>query len=379
MKKSLGSLLIWLVLATLLQAGQLASYKLTAKKTHLYQKEGVEISLVAKQLDHTDNMFFLLHPKKSDAYEIVLLHKTIDDKKYHDTTTTFTYLLFPLHSGEIEVDFDFIVQTASDRAVAHSFVDDHDDSIAIQMTNTPMPVKPLKLTVEPIDEDVVLVGDFTLSEKIDRTSMNQYESINLIYTLQGKGYDEKQLKLLEELQGVTIFSDTNTLLNKATPMGYDIQREYIYALSAKESFTIPAISLKAFSPTTKQYYTLTTPSHAIKVEHIDTAKLLDEEESPLSKHLIDFAKFKEYGIYLLLFLMGYITAKIQKPQIKRKEKSAQYLAIQAADTPKKLLMTLINQHLESRFDDAMQLLEEMVYNETPHNFQKIKKSILKKV
>ena len=380
MKKSLGKLFIALLFITpLLQAQQLATYTLKAAKTKLYEKEGVQISFVAKQVNHTDNMFFLLHPKKSDTYKIILLRKTIDDHKYHDTTTTFTYLLFPLHSGTIQVDFDFIVRTASDRAVANSYVDDHDDSIAIQTTNIHFPVKPLTLEVKALEKDVDLVGDFQLHEKVDHTSITQYDSVNIIYTLEGKGYDEKTFSPLKSIPNVTLFNDTHDILNKATTTGYEIKREYIYALSAKESFTIPKITYKVFSPTSHRFYTLTAPAHHITVQHIDAAKLLDNEESPQSHHIINFSIFKQYAIYLLIFIMGYITAKMQNLSFKRQEKSPAYRHIQATDTPKKLLMTLINLQLEQKFSKEMKLLEEMVYNNAQHNFQKLKKIILKEV
>jgi len=378
MKKNLGKiLLLFFTLFTYLNAKDLASYKLTADKTTVYEKEAFTITFEAYQKDHTDNMMFLLKPKKSDEYKIILLNKKIDDKKYHSSHTSFTYLLFALKANTISVDFDFTIQTASDKAIANSYVDDHDDSIAIQTYNTNMKIKPLEIKVKKLQKDVDLVGDFHLSENIQTTKINQYESLNIIYTLEGKGYEDKNFKLINNIQNVTIFSERNDLSSKLTKDGEKIKREYIYALSAKEDFTIPKLGIEAYSPKTGKYYRLTTPKHHIQVTKVDISKLVDNEEYPQTKELINIDKLKQFFIYIIIFISGYLSAKFQSINLKKKTISKEFIAVKNTKTPKELLFILVNFHQEHKFSKEFKILEDIVYNDAVDNFKKIKHKILK--
>ena len=378
MKKSLGKILLLLLFAALtLDAKELATYSLTANKTDVYEKEAVLITFKAEQKDHTDNMMFSLQPKPSQAYTIELLEKKIDDTHYHNASTIYTYLLFPTKAQTLHIDFDFTIRTASDGAVAHSYVDDHDGSLGIQTYNTKKKIQPLVLHVKPLKQKVDFVGDFTLKEKLTKTSITQYDSLSVIYTLQGVGYETKNLQLIKNIPDVTLFSETNDMLLKANKHGHSIKREYIYALSAKHDFTIPKLSLKAFSPKTGEYYTLTLPAHSIKVTKIDTATLLDKENAPQSKDLLPWQKIQTAFIYLMVFLFGYFTAKLQPFSLRAHKKERSHPNIRDARDAKTLLSALMHSGLSQRFEAEIQLLEDMVYNNAEHNFKKIKDSVVK--
>ncbi|SFV57184.1 BatD [hydrothermal vent metagenome] len=381
MKKSLGKIfLILFLLYSVLEANDLASYKLSANKSNPFVKEAVVVTFEALQKDYTDNMMFSLQPKKSSDYRIVLLSKQNDAKQKHHAHTIFTYLLFPLSAGEITVAFDLTIRTASDSAIAQSVVDDHDDSIGVNTHDTKIAIEPLILQVQKLSKDTALVGDFSLKEKIKQTTINQYQSINIIYTLEGVGYENKSFRPIHKIDGVTMFFETNTIYAKATKNGYKIKREYIYALSAKKSFTIPAVEIKAFSPKKREYYTLHTAKHDIHVTKIDTSKLLDNEESPQTKNILSSEKIKEFFIYIFLFVLGYISAKLQSFTInKRKTDSKELAAVKKAQTAKELLFVIINNHLENNFADEVALLEDMVYNNTNHTYNTIKNKIIKRL
>ena len=379
MKKNLGrGLLILFLMLTTLNAHDLATYKLSANKTNPFVKEAVVVTFEALQKDHTDNMMFSLQPKKSDAYQIILLNKKNGTQQKHYTHTTFTYLLFPLKAKDIAVDFTFTIRTASDSAIAQSVIDDHDDSIGVNTHDTSLKIKPLLLHVKKLSKNTALVGDFSLTEKIKKTTINQYQTLNIIYTLEGEGYEDKSFQPIHKINGVTMFSETNTIYIKATKNGYKIKREYIYALSAKKSFTIPAINIQAFSTREKRYYTLHTQQHNITVTKIDTSKLLDNEEYPQTKSTFNIEKIKEFLIYFVLFILGYITAKVQSINlIKKKTDSKELQALTKAQTAKELLYAIINNHLDNRFVNEVELLEDMVYNNADHKFHNIKNKIIK--
>ena len=378
MKKSLGkTVFLFLLIQASLVANELATYTLTTTKHSANIKEPIEITFTAKQKDHTDHMYFLLEPKESPDYEIHLLKKFIDDKTYHASKTEFRYILFPLKSGKIKVNFNFTIQTASDRAVAQSFVEDHDDNVAIQMSNKKIALKPLTLIVKELTQTVDLIGDFTLKSQINKTNTTSYDDISLIYTLQGKGYPPKDIALLNKIDNVTLFTEEENVYNKLTIDGYAIQRKYIYALSSKNNFSIPAIQLQAYSPTKHKFYTLKTPKHNITVTAIDTKTLLDTKEAPVSKELINIAQIKQLFIYVLIFISGFVSAKLGESHLFRKKKEKRLHDIQQASSPKELILLLINKYANKDISRYIKDLEALEYHKNPSlSFNDIKKIIL---
>ena len=310
MKKNLGKIILFLLLPfALFGDSNLASFALSANKKDALIKEPIEITFSADQKDHTNSMFFFLEVKKSDAYEVVLLDQVTNKISNHNSSTTFKYLLFPLKSGDINVDFDFTIKVASDGGLAKVYTGGRDNVKWMDTVNSKIEVPTLHLHVSPLSEKVDLVGDFTLDAKLQKSDINQYGSANIRYTLSGAGYNEKSLQMLNKIANVTAFSQVTDIASKATPNGYEIKREYSYALRSKNNFTIPAIEIKAYSPKQNKYYTLKSQSYDIKVSSIDPKTLVDNKEFPPSKSY-DFKNLKDIGIALLIFLAGFVSAKI---------------------------------------------------------------------
>ena len=380
MKKSLGRvLLLVLFFSTTLLAKELATYKFSANKSSAYVKEAVEITFEAHQKDHSHVMFFFLKPKKSSDYKIEFLTKEIDDHSYHNSSAVFKFVLFPLVSGKIQIDFDFVVKTASDQAVAKAYVEDHDDSVGIDLHATHIPIKPLTLEIKPLQKDVDIVGDFTLQSKIDTTSIDQYKSVNLHYFFRGTGYAKLE-KILPDIDDVTTFFDINTIKSHLTSKGYAIQKEFIYAFSAKKDFDIPAVTLQAFSPAKGSYYTLKAPSYHIKVKKIDPSTLIDSVEAPNEEPLISFETLKNGFVYLIIFALGYVTAMLRNSRFEFNSKKREFKDIKNSKTPKELVMLLIgkyarNQKLAPYIDE----LEVMIQNKDTKGFERVKKEVLKRL
>ena len=379
MKKSLGSLLVLLFFTLKLQASPLASYSLKTAKSEVYQKEAVEITFEAHQKDHSHVMFFFLHPKKSKDYRIEFLTKEVDDHSYHNSSALFKFVLFPLKSGSVTVDFDFVVKTATDKAVAKAYVEDHDDSVGIDLKTTQIPIKPLKLQVKALEKPVDLVGDFTLQSHIDKTEIDQYGSVNVHYVLRGTGYSEVT-KILPKLNGVNTFFDVETLADRLTDKGYLIEQEFIYALTAKKSFTIPAVAIKAFSPTRKEYYTLAAPAYKVSVKTIDPTTLLDKEESPNEKPLVSYKTLKEWFIYLVIFAFGYLSATLANSKIEFGKRKKAFEIFDKSKTPKELMLLLIRDYgHDPVISDYVDELETMMREKNTKEFEKLKKEVIKRL
>lgn len=379
MKSTLGKIILVFLLFTIpiFASTSLADYKLTTNKKSIHIKEPLIITFRAKQKDHNDNMFFSFHILKSPDYEVKLLHKTTKDNGYHNSTATFEYILFPLQTKTLHINFDFVIRTASDQAVKQSYVDDHDDSVGIRTNNTKIVLKPLIIKVKKLDKKVDLVGDFTLNSTIDATQIDQYGAVNLHYTLKGTGYKEPTLNLLnEKIKDVTVFSKVKDNYSKLTKKGYIINTEYIYALSAKNNFTIPALSLEVYSPTKHNYYTLHTKAYAIEVKKIETTKLIDKIEAPKADNFLNIEALKEFFIYLLIFVSGFLAAKLSQKEFTTKSKKVQFEDIKNTKSAKELLSVLIMNYQDRGLKEYISKLEMALNEKQPLKLSKMKKDII---
>lgn len=381
MKKNLGKILLFLIFPFVLLAGtnHLATYSLVSSKKEVYKNEAVEITFTAMQKDHTDAMFFFLEPKKSDRYEIQLLTHDTKEISYHNYTSTFKYLLFPLKEGDIDVGFDFMIKVASDKEIAQIYVGDYSRIQWMDMTGTKVKLKPLRLYVKPLKADTQLVGDFTITSKIQNTDINQYGSANIQYTLSGVGYSQKSLNLLQKIDDVTIFSDISDNYLQNTEKGYKLKRDFSYALVAKKDFKIPSIEIKAYSPKKGKYYTIKTDSYNIKVSAIDPSTLIDDQNFPQEKSY-DFTALKDLFIAMLIFVAGFITARLTtNVKFKKSVKKQMFKDIREAKTPKELVFVLLQNYKDYEIKSYINDLELLEYKKSDKTFKGIKEEVLKKI
>lgn len=379
MKNVLGRLLffIFFALPTYLNAVELASHTLTANNITPYEKEPVLLTFVATQKDHENVMFFFLKAKESDAYKIELLNKDENELGYHNKETIFTFLLFPLKSGKVTINFNYTIKVASDKAVAQVYEGSRDNVKWIDTTDTHVNVKPLVIDVKKQEQNVNLIGDFKLSAKLEKKSVSQYESANITYYLQGTGYDDINLSIIQEIPNTKIFSDLIMHYNKATQNGYKIQREFKYALLGQKDFTIPSITIKCFSPKTHQYYTIKSKSYDIKVAQANVSTLIDKEDFPKQEE--EFVNIEKYFVYIIIFMSGFLTAKFLPNSMNFLKKNSHYKDIKESTSAKDLLNIMSQKYNQKIFEDEISQLEVAVYSKTKVNFKKIKNSILKKL
>ncbi|MEO1937505.1 MAG: hypothetical protein ABGW85_02605, partial [Sulfurimonas sp.] len=339
-------------------------------------KEAVELTFTAEQKDRSDVMFFFLEAKKSPDYKITLLKKEAKELVYHHKKTTFHYLLFPLKSGKIAIDFDFTVKVASDEAIAQVYEGSRDNVKWIETDNTHIALRPLELEVKALPHDVDLVGEFEISSQIDKTTTDAYEGIHLKYFLKGLGFDEFNLELIPQNSSLNIFKDIIKHYNKATPNGYEIQQEYSYAILANKDFMIPSQTIHCFSPQKNKYYTLKTKEYQVHVKALNKELLLDKDEYPSEPFF--FEKVQNFFLYVLIFLAGFISAKILHREKKKLTKSA-FEDIYNTTDAKELLFLLTNKYQNQKeFYPFHHKLEDIVYNtKSTYKFQQIKKEIAK--
>ena len=380
MKKNLGKIYLLLFFPFLLFANSdLANYTLSVNKKRLITKEAIELTFVATQKDDKKSMFFFFEPKKSDQYKVELLTHETHKASYHNSSAVFKYLIFPLRSGDITVNFDFVIKVASDEEIAQMYIGDYARVKWVEIgEGTKTAVAPLVLHVTPLKQQVYLVGDFTLESKLQKNEINQYGSANIRYTLKGTGFDDKMLQPLGKIANVTLFSQITDIVSKTTSKGYELQREYSYALSSKRDFTIPAIEIQAYSLKKQKYYTLKSQSYNIKVSGIDPSTLIDKKEFPLSQ-TYDFEDLKNIFIALLIFLAGFFTAKIAPSFKLKRGKKQNFQDIKECKSAKELILILLQNYKLASIKKYIDELELLEYKKSERTFQMIKTDVLKNI
>ena len=378
MKNTLGKILLIILLEVFAIANSyLANYSLTANKTNVHVKEAIEITLKAQQTDTTDVMFFFLEPKASHDYKIELLQKVENEISYHNKQTTFTYLLFPLVKGEIKVDFNFTIKVASDEAVAQVYRGSRDNVKWIETKNTDIILSPIILNVQRLEYGTKLIGDFELISKIDNKNINAYESSNITYTLIGNGYDKIDINPITNIGNVNIFRDITKHFSKATKDGYKIKREFNYALLSDKTFDVDSKEIKCFSPKKNIYYTLKTDSYKINVTKTDISTIIDKEDYPQQIH--DFSILINLLVYLIVFLTGFISAKLLPKDILKRfyKKDDNLIDIKKSKNPKALLLTLLKNYSNEDLEDVYKELEKLMYKKAGYkSFKSIKEALI---
>ncbi len=378
MNKNLGKIILFLLTPLLLLAdNSLASFHLSANKSDVYEREAVEITFTATQKDHEDVMFFILQTQKSDDYEIYLLNKEITKLGYHNTRTTFNYLLFPKSSGSVSVGFDFTIKTASDDAVAQIYVGSRDNVKLMDTTDTVVTLDPLKLKVKALKRGTQLVGDFKISSRIMSDTVDQFSTVQVSYTLNGVGYLDNKMEPLPPIKGAALFDDIVDHLFKKSKNGYIVEREFAYAISADNDFVLPEVHIQAYSPRTKSYYDLTEAASKITIKKIDPKTLIDNKEFP-DQEGYDWSWVKNSLLALFIFFAGFMTAKLsEEMHFKWVQRSERFRDIKESSDAKSLMKVLTIRYADQNLDEYIDALEMIIYKKSDQKFKALKQEILK--
>ncbi len=367
MKKTLGSLILFLSVS--LFGSSLVDYNFKVSNHNPFIKEAVEIEFTALQVDKSSVMFFELMPHVSKDFELHLLEKTDSKKSYHESKTTYRYILYPLKNGKIKLDFDFKVLEASDAAVEKFYTGNRDVINPMATKDTDIEMKSLIFDVKKVRDDISLIGDYRLDIDVGETDVSSFEQLNISYTLHGEGYPSKLQMLLPEIKGVEQFLELERQKN-----GKDI---FHYAFFSESDFVVPSVEIACFSPKKQKYYTLKISTQNIKVSSMDAKNLLDQKDS-YPTIAFDWGSLLPYLNGFLLMLSGFIIAKldlIQYLKKSQKQHDPMQQKIKDAKDEKSLLRVLLSSH-ENRYKPFINELEESIYSNKKCDLNKIKALLL---
>ena len=353
MKKNPIKILIILVSILSSIFGDDFIYSINTDNKTPYVKEKIIVTLELNQTNKDIVLLFNFDIKKSSDYIFKRLD-VIENDKYHNSKIKYIYQIYPLKSGNIDIEFNLIKKVTSDDSIAYSFSGDRDNTKILETKDTIIDVPPIKLSVKPLPKDTLIVGDFSLKYQIPKHKAKPFEPISIKLEIKGRGYSP----ILNSIFNL----DKDTKLFQAPPKIYKTPHStkvtYNMAISNNKSFTLPQTQIKAFNPITKKSYTLQIPKQNFTITDINKTTLLDKKDNPLPFN-IDFKLLEEIIKYLLIFISGFISAyliKLKKKKINSKIKEN----IFDIKDEKKLLQKLISTN-PKKYAQEIDELERRLY------------------
>ena len=362
----LRQLALLLLTLTFLWAEKEFDATLTVSTHRPVVREPVMLRLHIRKYATDKLLSFEFEPPKSEKYSIKLLESTEKSLSGYDEST-FTYALFPLQSGRLTLRFHYTAKEATQAEVKKFVTGSADELTYLRTTDRVIDLKPITLEVLPLAEGTKLVGDFALTQKIDKHRIEPDEQVNLTYILKGRGYQPDLASPLQ-ISGVESFLSHEHFEEKLF-----YKEIYRYALLSDHNFTIPALSIKAYNPQTKRYYTLTTDAEQITVE----PTLAPKKRAFTGERLLSL--MKEGAVYLLFLIGGLFTALIlQVRQNGPEALTERHKRIERAKHARELLQIALAYGSETMESEIRQL-EEAVYGNQTISLKRVKKEILRKL
>jgi hypothetical protein len=243
------------------------------------------------------------------------------------------------------------------------------------MTDTPVTVEPVTLHVNPLPKNTQLVGDFSLTYKIKTHEATAYEALPVMIEIKGEGYLPKLDNIVKQNQDYTLFKEQPQIKSVKSDQTMFHTVTYHLALSAKKSFTLPAIQLKAFNPVSRKSYILEVPEQNFKVTVVPDERLLDKTDMPMPLGKTDWSWLGTLLGYIVVFTAGFLTAKSVQWQKKEKKKpSAFSVQVAQADDPKTLLTLLVAEDSQ-KYAEIIEKLDAHIYGKKSLNLKEIKKEL----
>ncbi|PHS37606.1 MAG: hypothetical protein COB07_10375 [Sulfurovum sp.] len=368
----------FLFLSVLVLHAEDFAYTFKVDKPHPYVKEAVLLTLDLDQTNHDKVLLFDFKIKQSDAYRFQRLDIKETDTGHH-AQVHYMYLIYPLKSGKININFDLLKKVTTEDSVAYSFSGDRDNVKGLVTVDTAVTLPPLEWEVKALPEGTKLVGDFTLTAQIKQHKAKAHEPLPFQISIQGKGYPPVLPTLLPEEGNFTRFTEKPVIHSVVSRQGTQSTVTYSMALSHSQSFTLPPVEIKAFNPQNEKSYRLTVPPQHFEISKAERSVLLDKNDSPRVLEA-DWSWLKTLLGYLVVFAAGYLTALSWKWR-KKSTKGVTSPLVQKVQNCKdeKALLQVLMAADHKDFGTSIEKLEASYYGEVKINLKNEKQKILEQI
>ena len=234
--------------------------------------------------------------------------------KNYQTAVLYRTLLYPQHSGDIQIDpatFEAVlrVQTRA-RAQVRSIFDDFFGTYTNVTKTLKAPGATIHVEALPKGKPAGFaggVGQFTLSSNISQTEMQANEAVTLKLTIQGTG-NMKLLKTptVDWPDGFEPYDPkvTNNFKTTAAGMSGSKTIEYLAIPRAAGEYTIPPITFAYYDTQEDAYKTLSTPEYTLHVQR----GAGEEAGAPVVNNYVNKEDIKTLGTDIRYIYTGEVAA-----------------------------------------------------------------------
>jgi len=371
-KHNLGNVLkFYLLLSLTILFAEDFAYDIKVNTQTPYVKEPVLLTFDLNQTNHDIVLLLNFDLQKSDAYTFQRLDAKETDS-HHDAKVRYSYLLYPLKSGDIPVSFHLLKKVTNDDSVAYSYSGDRDNVKGLVTIDTEVVLPPLHLQVKALPKGTKIVGDFNISGKIHKHKAKAFEPIPMQIEIKGEGYTPLLDNIIPKESPVTLFQEKPIVHEVQTQQGTKSTVIYPLAFSHDQSFDLAPIEIQAFNPKTQSTYTLKIPAQHIDVVKEDASLLLDKVDSPKA-FSTDFSWLTTLLSYLVVFVAGYLSALTLKWRKKEKASVQSLLQekIMHCKDARSLLQLLMATD-SKKFSSTIEDLEKGLYKNAKINLNTLK-------
>jgi len=354
------------------------NYHIKTSKQEVYIHEPLQLTVDLKQTNPDVVLLFHFTIKKSPNYEVKALLSKYADTLHH-IDQHMVYKIYPLKTGDINISFSLIKRVTTDDKVRYFASGDRDDFKKLETIDSSIHIPNVLIHVKPVPHGTQLVGDFNLSYNINTHHTTSFTPINMDISIEGHGYPPQLQHLIKRDEHYTLFSEKPTIKTSSKTEELHIVAHYLFALSAKDSFTLKSIKIKAFNPYTQTPYTLTVPEQNFTIDGVNQSTLIDHTNNP-PPLTANWLWIQTLFGYLIVFGAGYLSAFSLKWTKKKKYKVYHPFIekIQSTKTSKELLQLLMAKDSKT-FTSCIEKLEASIYGDENINLSSIKKEVLERI
>jgi len=374
-KQNLGKFSLFLLWGCTLLYGEDFTYDFHTDIQNPYCKQDVILSIDVNQTNPKHVLFFQVAIDKSDDYTAEQI-SSIQDHTLHHIKIHSLYLIHPLKSGDINLNFGLKKRLTDDAKVKYFSSGDRDDFKKLETVDTKINIPPIQLRVKPLPANVKLVGDYVLNHTIQKHQAKSFEPIAINIVIKGKGYPPLLSNLLPKSDNYTRFMHEPKITKEVDTTGVYYTATYAMAITAQKDFMLKAIEIPAFNPKTKQHYTLKIPAQEFNITKVSQATLVDTIDNPQNMK-ISYTWIKDMLLYIFIFVSGYLSAFILKVQKRPQRKMLNPLKEKInKTTDSKALLQLLMSTDTSKFSPLIARLEDTLYTEGKININQVKKEAI---
>ncbi len=357
---------------------------LEASQEKLYVGESTQLTL---QFKHRKDVQLVDLDLTLPTFENFWSKQLNQAKKYEEgdfIVQELDFLIFPQKSGQLKIEpIKIDVATLDVNSNSYSFFNRSTKNIRVFSNE-------IVFTVNPLPQNVSLIGEFELLTTVDKMKVNEGEAISFKVEIDGYGNIDDVEDITLNINNSVIYENKPEIKTSIENGQYKGSYTKSFSILPSNDLTIPSIQIEYFNKKSQKVEILSSKSYTIKVNKKikeTPVKLEKKQESKVNEKLVaretsviqvksswqDRTLFYFLGMLTVLLMIGLYYYVINRNNKKRNEDLPLIKCVKRTKNKEELLKVLLPYiNSDASLDELIFELEK-TQKET---FKSIKKSIL---